>query len=250
MINRDFIEELKIKWQTSDINVLREYIQHLFLSHLYRRRETKDLLFKGGTTLRILYRSPRFSEDLDFSSKIYSASRIEDLIEEVLLQLSREGIRLEITEAKETTGGYLFDSKTRIYEREIGIKLNFVVKKNLKGELIIVQSAFIPPYTVVSLRQIDLIGEKIQAFLTRGKARDFFDLYFIIRANLGGTALSKNYAQIVKKIENSKDTFSELKTFLPRSFWPIVKDLRKNLLSELRPSHPTGGQGRRICYRL
>lgn len=234
MISKDFIEELSTKWQTSEINALREYIQHLFLSNLYRQREAKGLFFKGGTALRILYQSPRFSEDLDFSSSIYSSSQIENLIEETLLQLSHGGIQLEIAEAKKTTGGYLFDSKTRVYEREIGIKLNFVLKRNLIGESVVVRSAFIPPYTLISLRQKDLIGEKIQAFLTRKKPRDFFDLYFIIRANLGGKALSNHYDEILKKIEDSRNNLSELKTFLPRSFWPIVKDLRKNLLSELR----------------
>lgn len=234
MIDKDFIEQLRIKWQTSEINILREYVQHLFLSNLYRQREAKGLFFKGGTALRILYQSPRFSEDLDFSSQIHSSSRTETLIEETLLQLNNEGIQLEMIEAKETTGGYLFDSRTRIFEREIGIKLNFVIKKNLEGDSIVVRAAFIPSYNVLALRQMDLIGEKIQAFLTREKARDFFDLYFIIRANLGGTVLSKKYAEIIKKTENIKDTFSELKTFLPRSFWPVVKDLRKNVLSELK----------------
>lgn len=234
MINKDFIEQLKTKWQTSDINVLREYIQHLFLSNLYREREAADLFFKGGTALRIIYQSPRFSEDLDFSSKISSPSQIEHLIEETLLQMDAEGVKLDITEAKETTGEYLFDSKTKIFEREIGIKLNFVVKKKLESDSMIVQPAFIPPYNILVLKKTDLIGEKIQAFLTRKKARDFFDLYFILRANLRGALLSNDYDKIIKKVEDSKDDFSELKVFLPRSFWPAIKDLKKNLLSELR----------------
>lgn len=45
----------------------RDYIQHLFLYLLYSasRREDVGLHFKGGTALRIVYHSPRFSEDLD-----------------------------------------------------------------------------------------------------------------------------------------------------------------------------------------
>lgn len=234
MINKDFVEQLKTKWQTSDINVLREYIQHLFLSNLYRQREAADLFFKGGTALRIIYQSPRFSKDLDFSSKISRSSQIEDLIEETLLQMDAEGVKLDMVEAKETTGGYLFDSKTKIFEREIGIKLNFVVKKKLDSDSMIVQPVFIPPYNILILKKTDLIGEKIQAFLTRKKARDFFDLYFILRANLGGALLSNDYDKIIKKVENSKDDFSELKVFLPHSFWQVVKDLKKNLLSELK----------------
>ncbi|NCN22129.1 hypothetical protein COW98_01975 [Candidatus Roizmanbacteria bacterium CG22_combo_CG10-13_8_21_14_all_35_9] len=234
MIDKDFIDNLRIKWQTTEINVLREYVQHLFLANLYKQREAEGLFFKGGTALRVAYQSPRFSEDLDFSSAIRSASKIEDLIQETLLEMDKGGIKLTIAEAKKTSGGYLFDSKTNLFGHDIEIKLNFVIKNNLDGDSIVVRSVFIPPYNITVLKQESLIGEKIQAFLTRGKTRDWFDLYFIIRANLGGKALSEDYEKAIKKVEKTKINFSELKTFLPHSFWPVVADLRKNLLNELK----------------
>src|SRR5207237_8287832 len=50
----------------------RDYIQHLFLYVLYAapRRDNVGLHFKGGTAIRIVYGSPRFSEDLDFNSDL------------------------------------------------------------------------------------------------------------------------------------------------------------------------------------
>src|SRR5581483_4538838 len=50
----------------------RDYIQHLFLYLLYTapRREKVGFHFKGGTAIRIVYGSPRFSEDLDFNSDL------------------------------------------------------------------------------------------------------------------------------------------------------------------------------------
>lgn len=33
----------------------------------YQEKEAEAILFKGGTALRLIYQSPRFSEDLDFS---------------------------------------------------------------------------------------------------------------------------------------------------------------------------------------
>ena len=48
-------------------NIVREYFQNVFLAKLYTLSEAEKMLFKGGTALRILYGSPRFSEDLDFS---------------------------------------------------------------------------------------------------------------------------------------------------------------------------------------
>jgi len=47
-------------------NYLREYIQYLVLSLLYNQKKMKNLVFKGGSCLRICYGLPRLSEDLDF----------------------------------------------------------------------------------------------------------------------------------------------------------------------------------------
>ena len=67
MITQDAIKKLAIQYRTSEFpNIVREYFQHLFLSQLYRMEKADSLLFKGGTALKIIYGSPRFSEDLDF----------------------------------------------------------------------------------------------------------------------------------------------------------------------------------------
>ena len=67
MLSRDSLQRQAVAWQTSFLNVIREYVQHLFLSHLYALPQSDHLAFKGGTALRLLYGSPRFSEDLDFT---------------------------------------------------------------------------------------------------------------------------------------------------------------------------------------
>jgi len=55
MMTRQFITELSTKYQTSEQNIAREYCQHLFLSYLYRKKESEKLLFKGGTALRVIF---------------------------------------------------------------------------------------------------------------------------------------------------------------------------------------------------
>ena len=39
--------------------------------------------FKGGTALRIIFKSPRFSEDLDFSAYNISIPEINQLVDEI-----------------------------------------------------------------------------------------------------------------------------------------------------------------------
>lgn len=69
MISSDFVKRLATQTQTTELNILREYLQHLFLSYFYKRKDSEKVLFKGGTALKFIYGSPRFSEDLDFSAK-------------------------------------------------------------------------------------------------------------------------------------------------------------------------------------
>jgi hypothetical protein len=46
---------------------MREYLQVRLLEGLQSAGASADLVFHGGTALRLLYRTPRFSEDLDFA---------------------------------------------------------------------------------------------------------------------------------------------------------------------------------------
>jgi len=48
-------------------NLAREYLQARILGALQRAGAMISLAFHGGTALRFLYASPRYSEDLDFS---------------------------------------------------------------------------------------------------------------------------------------------------------------------------------------
>ncbi len=48
--------------------VLREYLQVLILKELYKLPDGKKLYFTGGTYLRLVHQTKRFSEDLDFNA--------------------------------------------------------------------------------------------------------------------------------------------------------------------------------------
>jgi predicted nucleotidyltransferase component of viral defense system len=77
MISDDALLNLHNRYQTTDLNIRREYIQHLFLSYFYQQPQTNQIFFKGGTALRLIYKSPRFSEDLDFGSTLHDVNEIE-----------------------------------------------------------------------------------------------------------------------------------------------------------------------------
>lgn len=235
MIAQDQIRQLAVKYQTTELNIRREYFQHLFLSYFYQQPQSKNVYFKGGTALKILYQSPRFSEDLDFSATYKDARQIEQAILSTLSEIKREGIEVELSEAKETSGGYLaviaFGPPRHIVSLQLHISLREGEKK---GEIVAIVDDFIPSYTLIQLSRNQLVDEKVKALLTRKKPRDFYDFYFILRSNLMPAAKKEILPQVLRALQETEFNFDlELRQFLPKSHWGVIKDLKKTLAAEI-----------------
>ena len=245
MIDVKQVRELADRYQTTADNIVREYFQHLFLSQLYRMEKSDNLLFKGGTGLRIIYGSPRFSEDLDFS--IFRVERyiqkkfIEDLFSAVLAEIEKMGIRVGLgPKPGETAEGYYGDAVFHIYDYQpISVSINISARngRDIKGEIDSVANDFVPTYNILHLSQELLVDEKVfDALLRRGKARDFYDLYFIMRKGLLSAGqkvrLNEKKDEIVKSSEKV-DFSAELSVFLPQDQQNIIRDFKNNLVNEL-----------------
>ncbi len=240
MIEERQIQKIAQAWQTTIDNVAREYFQQLFLSRLYQEKDSDRLLFKGGTALRIIWQSPRFSEDLDFTGINITVQGIESLMEESLSRIEMEGIQAEIIESKSTSGGYLaiFQFEAGGYKNRIQIEVSLRPGKKGIGTAALIQSGLVVPYTLIHLKEEILVIEKIQACLTRGKARDFYDLYFILRSRMAFKEAfirdKQLKARILKVIKSGKLDFRrELKAFLPVNQHIIIKGFPKILITEI-----------------
>jgi predicted nucleotidyltransferase component of viral defense system len=85
----------------------------------------------------------------------------------------------------------------------------------------------------VPLKREELITEKIEALLNRKKPRDFYDLYFMLRANL--LPEKKILKNVLPLVENTQINFKrELSEFLPQGQQRIIKDFKQILTAELR----------------
>ena len=245
MIAQETIQKLATQQQTSEFpNIIREYFQHLFLSQIYRIEGVENILFKGGTALRTIYGSPRFSEDLDFSIfnvELYQQKDfIENIFAEVLVEIERIGIKVELgPKPGSTREGYYGDATFKIYDYpSVAVSINVSSRngQNIKGEVDSIPNDFVPTYNVFHLPQEKLVEEKIDALLERKKARDFYDLYFIMRKGLltleQKRRLNGFRDEIIKNAEDI-DFSSELGAPLPQDQQAIVKDFKNNLLNEL-----------------
>ena len=236
MIARENIELLTRKYQTDVITVWREYFQHLFLSYFYQQEHADKIFFKGGTALRLLYKSPRFSEDIDFSSTLQEVFSIETIVIATLAEIARERIQVDIKDATPTTGGYLAvlvfknNGDTMPIRLEISLRTN----KNI-GQFSTVSGDFLPPYTVFQLTEQQLVNEKIAALLSRQKPRDFYDTYFLLRNNMISEKNSELLQKILALVQQTTIRFdNELKRYLPKSHWMIIRDFKQTLEREIK----------------
>ncbi|MDI6770468.1 MAG: nucleotidyl transferase AbiEii/AbiGii toxin family protein [Anaerolineales bacterium] len=236
MITDDALRVLATKFQTTELNVRREYFQHLFLSYFYQQPLSDRVLFKGGTALRMLYGSPRFSEDLDFSASISDVHTLEEAILGTLAAIVRENVEVDVVESKTTTGGYLAMVRFQTEHTSVSIQLEISLREGEKrGEAMTIVSDFVPAYTALALARDLLVDEKIQALLFREKARDFYDLYFILRANLLPPHKKNVLPQVLETLRKSRMDFEqELKEFLPRSHWAIIRSFPASLEKEIK----------------
>lgn len=235
MISNQVLQSMAVKYQTTELNLRREYFQHLFLSNFYQQSKTDQIYFKGGTALRLIFNSPRFSEDLDFSSGVQEIATIEEAILNTLTAISRENIDVDLSEATVTSGGYLALIAFQEGDELVNIQLELSLREGEKwGEAVLIASEFMPAFLIVALEKDLLIKEKIQALLSRRKPRDFFDLYFILRANLLPPEEKRILANVADVLAGINLNFEkELKEFLPRSHWAIIRDFPRPLQREI-----------------
>ncbi|MBI5466486.1 MAG: nucleotidyl transferase AbiEii/AbiGii toxin family protein [Candidatus Kerfeldbacteria bacterium] len=237
MLNRENLEKFTRQQQTDIKNVVREYCQHLFLSCLYQEAGSEKLLFKGGTALRIIFHSPRFSEDLDFTGVNIRQSEVEEIFIATLANVEHTGIHVELMEGKPTTGGYLGNAIFSAYGQDIKVHIEVSLRNShqLNGTRTLVESDYLPPYTLVHLPPEEIVKGKIQALMNRSKPRDFYDYFYLLSGNYPLVKEKDTLIQVRKLLEQTDINFhGELRRFLPASHAMHLKDFKKILKQKIQ----------------
>lgn len=196
------------------------------------------MLFKGGTALRIIYKSPRFSEDIDFTGQnIYSASVIDELFISAMAEVEKLGIKIGFEEAKPTTGGYLGIIHYELYnfKEDVNFEVSLRRGKLFRKEVNNIMNDYAPAYSLFHLSAQEIVKGKMAALLDRQKPRDYYDLYFILRhPELNKYIDKKTLPKIKENLLKSRINFKkELSVLLPVSHHMILKDFRRTLTREM-----------------
>ncbi|MBI2105963.1 nucleotidyl transferase AbiEii/AbiGii toxin family protein [Candidatus Woesearchaeota archaeon] len=245
MITKEILMEIgKKKGLTNKEYIEKDYFQDLFLFHLFKK--TNKLIFKGGTALYKLYGLKRFSEDLDFSL-------LENLNTKSIEQIIRDMVEntgcFKIKSIKETKDSLLIKISckgilTKYNTLRIDINFKNKVIKGFDIKNYISEFIDINPFSLRSLKLEEIISEKIHALFTREKARDVYDLFFLLRISALDKKLTQeklkifdikyNPQKIAGKIENIKAVWEkELNPFVLDEL-PTYKNVKKFVIEKLK----------------
>lgn len=183
-------------------NVLRELLQHLVLASLSRAGLFKTAAFHGGTCLRILHGTSRFSEDLDFLLKQPDPGfSWGPYLERIVKDSLADGVRFDIDDrsARDRTVRKAL-LKTKDFGRDLirglpfsrhpakKIRIKLEVDTNPpQGSGFTTQYITFPLTAAITTQDLpSAFATKSHALLCRGyaKGRDWYDFIWFVSKNV------------------------------------------------------------------
>lgn len=170
-------------------NAEKDYILDLLLFQIYSGFGDM-LILKGGTSLYKLYSLNRFSEDLDFTlnRKKFDGKTFLKQLTRSLALVGVEGTVKSIDEFKNETNirfgfrGPLYSgTKRSLCFVALNISQREKVLMDAKKELVVPASKEIPSFQVFAMDEREIAAEKVRAIMTRNKARDIYDFWFLLK---------------------------------------------------------------------
>jgi predicted nucleotidyltransferase component of viral defense system len=211
--------------------ILVEYLQYEILDSIFKQKGSEKLSFIGGTAIRLVYGSSRFSEDLDFDNFGLSFSEFGEMLNGVMTDMENKGFLLEFKMIEK--GAYhcyiKFPEILKINglpnqpDEKILVRIDAVHKKRIFEPRQYLLVGF-DVYRRILANPIDIIlSQKLITIIQRKreKGRDFYDASFL----LGLT--DPNYEYLEKEYGMNKSQFlDKLKERMGNlDFKELVKDV-------------------------
>lgn len=220
MLEQEIVNKLSKELQIAPEYVTREAWEIIILKELFEKKWSKNLVFKGGTALRLAYGSPRFSVDLDFS--VLGKINPKDFFE-FLDDLVKKYPELDITDKQDK----FYTLLTEIRVKEPYLPRPFLVKIEIskrtgqfkKGEWSpkVLKTPAYPTEVLANVATLEKIySDKIEASKTRQAPRDLFDIWYL------SEVLKKPFKMPKTKL-SKKEIKTELNRFIPKNYQKAVE---------------------------
>lgn len=200
--------------------VAREYWEVLFLKGLLESTHGRNMIFKGGTALRLAYGSPRFSEDLDF---VLIEDSLKGGLERLAKKLASPFPEAMITDAAEKRWTYLCEIKVKegYIPHPFRVKLE-ISKRSAAGyenRLTLITSPSAPLQVLGRVATLEqLYRDKLDCIEGRAAPKDVFDLWFICQK------LKIPY-EAPKTSISAKTLRRDLGKYLPADYRKVIEEL-------------------------
>ncbi|MFH1772485.1 MAG: nucleotidyl transferase AbiEii/AbiGii toxin family protein [Candidatus Omnitrophota bacterium] len=254
------LDKIKKRAETDKVStslVFKEHVHLIILEYLFKKGLFSQMVFQGGTALRLVYHGVRYSEDLDFVLQNKGLPCFENMYAE--LQPLTSQIKKLIPFV--TTAHLKVQKETPSFRRySLALEADFLNAKDKTN----IEIANIPShkYQTIIIRHPDvslspainveipeeILSDKLLAFCARDyiKGRDLWDIYFIMHTlnvsinkeiidmvgnKISDYGLTKNevLTRLNKRIEmltsdGVRLLHEEMDRFLPSSYRETFKD--------------------------
>jgi len=170
--------------------ILVEYLQYELIDSLFKLKEAPFLSFIGGTAIRMLQQSPRFSEDLDFDNFGLTFGQFEEALQKACRDMKAKGFLVEYRTVER--GAYhcylkfpeiLYKSGISPHASEkILIRIDTETKERFYKPQIYLLNKFTLYRQILTAPPSILLSQKMMTVLQRKreKGRDLFDVSILM----------------------------------------------------------------------
>jgi len=223
------------------INRTREFLQLILLKIMYDKNFFENLTFVGGTALRIIYDTKRFSEDLDFSLTKKAGYNFSKISPKLIRTLGLYGLKAEaklkdqkiVQSALLKFSGLLKDlGLSYLKEQNLSIKIE-IDSNPPKGwhiENTLINKAYM--FNVAHFDLSSLYATKLHACFYRKfiKGRDFYDFIWYLGKKIKPNYILLNNAFKQTEGYNPKIQEENFKAFLLDKIKKIdLKEAKKDV---------------------
>ena len=227
MNNQELSEYVKQLGIAQD-HILREEAEMSFLDDFSQDILSTKILFYGGTALRLAYNSPRFSEDIDLLClENVEFSLFERFIQDVVRKHADQWSLRDIKEKRNTFFALISIKDERLkHAFSMKIELHRIIPEiPLQTELLLIKSPVsisAPLLLVPTLEELKRLKEL--ALVSRKKARDIFDLWYIAQSLRQELVLPQEIP-----LYGEREFRNELQVFLPQKYYPVITQLYESI---------------------
>ena len=224
-------------------NVFQEEMQKAVLTALSIKGCFNNLVFQGGTALRLFYGNPRFSEDIDLvlkeGEKGYDISSYLPQIEQLVHNTFPFLGSVEVKTQKNESDLQRYNLRTRSDGPDQNLRLHIELAFTPSYRNVPKILDFPPIQPVVSVEETsEILADKVCALALRSylKGRDLWDIYYLNKER----SIEIEWGLVHRKVQDYDVTISELEERFERARKNIEDDgvsILRNELERFLPKH-------------